>query len=719
MNNLGFGKKLLEATLIIQLAAFIVIFLDIPFLRQVIGFIYLSFLPGFLILKTIKLDKMSPIETILFSAGLSLAILMFIGLLSNEIFPVLNASPLSAFPSIATICAFTLFFYIASYRRSKNLSKQTTTNLKFFGAVPLLICVPFITIIGTELVKNSGNNLILLFLVILTSTIVLCTFSQRLFPSETYPLIVLVVSFFLLFHVTLISKYIIGFDIHSEYYFASLTSITSRWDRMIPHEYNAMLSVTILPVLFSNFLNLDINWVFKAVYPLVFSLIPLSQFMTYKKLMGSRVALLSTFFFVSMDTFYFQMLGLAKQIIAELFFALLILLLVEDKISLPKRKILFIIFSAALIVSHYALSYIFMFYILLTFCLLALLKRSDVKQGRLITGKPVLFYFFMAILWYVFVSPAALEALTTTANHVYKSILAQASGPGISGLVPRYTSPIHEVSKYLFYGLQLLIIVGLVKSMVKYKETKFSNEYFSMSLISLFILLTCIFVPFFAASLTMSRFYHIASFFLAPFSVLGISTILSLMLSLRNHLSASKGRHVHPRDAKPKDASFFLFSLLLVLLFLFQVGFVYEVAGDIPSSLPLSLNRIQTNPSSAPNLWSAYAPEQDVFGAKWLAQHMNNKSKVHSDRTSNFHVLTSYGMMPTATFRIYDYFLSDRGSDVSKGAYIYLRKLNVVYGIMEGPDPGKLWNTSTISPFLDGCNKIYTNGGSEIYKKPQ
>jgi uncharacterized membrane protein len=725
MSDQRFGK-LLDATLIIQLTAFAAILLDIPLLRQVIGFLYLSFLPGFLVLKTIRLDKTSRMENLLFSVGLSLTILMFIGLLSNEIYPALNISrPLSVIPLIATIFAFTLVFYVASYYRSKNLSMETMSisNIKFSRLFPLLVCLPIITVLGTEMLISSGNNLILLVLVIITAVIVLCTFSRKLVLPQTYLLLVLVISLFLLLHVSLISKYIIGYDVHLEYYFANLTSSKSTWIETIPHEYDDMLSITILPVLFSNCLNLDLNWVFKAVYPLIFSLVPLTLFVTYRKLTSSRIAFLSVFFFVSMDVFYFTMLGLARQMIAELFFALLILLTLENKMSQPKRKLLFIIFSAALIVSHYALSYIFLFYISVTFCLLHLLKRSDAENGNFITGDLGLLYVAMAVVWYVLVSQAPFNALATTVNHIYQSILAQVSAPGISGLMPHYVSPLHQVSQYLFYGLQLSIIVGFLGSIVRHRETKFTREYLSMSLISLLILIACMALPSFAANLAMSRFYHITSFLLAPFVVLGFLTVFDLIMDLRSRLPTSKVGQVRRHDVESKGVGLFLISLLLVAFFLFQVGFVYEISGDIPSSLSLSMKSLQTNPTRALDIWDAQTPEQDVFSAKWLLEYGDNQSKVYADKTSSFMVLTSYGMLPIVFFSAnsrvgsYDYILSPTTVKLLKNAYVYLRELNVVYGTMDDSQ-GKTWNTTELSPLLNNSNEIYTNGESEIYQNP-
>jgi uncharacterized membrane protein len=331
----------------------------------------------------------------------------------------------------------------------------------------------------------------------------------------------------------------------------------------------------------------------------------------------------------------------------------------------------------------------------------------------------------MAIVWYVFVSPAPSNVLGRAIDHIYKSILSEASPPGVTGLVPRYSTRLHQASQYLFYGLQLSIIFGLLGSIVRHKKTRFSREYLSMSLASLAILIACIAVPTFAGTLEVSRFYHISSFFLATFVVLGIvlgvSIISTVILTLRSHLPTSKVRFPYLQNGKSKDAGLFLISLLLVLFFLFQVGFIYEITGDRPSSLSLSWNRLQTNPALALDVWLAQTPEQDVFSAKWLSGYRDDQSQVYADRTSSFMVLTSYGTTPYVFLSepalSWDYILPPVYGRLDKNAYVYLRELNVIYGKMNDPR-GRSFNTSTISPFLDSCNKIYTDGGSEIYKNP-
>ena len=53
--------------------------LNIPFLRRTIGFFFLAFLPGLLIIRILKLNKVGFAEKFVLSVGLSTSFLMFFG----------------------------------------------------------------------------------------------------------------------------------------------------------------------------------------------------------------------------------------------------------------------------------------------------------------------------------------------------------------------------------------------------------------------------------------------------------------------------------------------------------------------------------------------------------------------------------------------------------------------------------------------------------------
>ena len=81
--------------LFIQVALLVTICLDainlhIPLIRELLSFIYLLFIPGILILRIIKLHKLGTIRTVLYSCGLSISSIMFIGFFMNLIYPFLG-----------------------------------------------------------------------------------------------------------------------------------------------------------------------------------------------------------------------------------------------------------------------------------------------------------------------------------------------------------------------------------------------------------------------------------------------------------------------------------------------------------------------------------------------------------------------------------------------------------------------------------------------------
>jgi uncharacterized membrane protein len=467
-----------------------------------------------------------------------------------------------------------------------------------------------------------------------------------------------------------------------------------------------MLSVTILPLVFSDFLGFDIQWVFKIIYPLIFCLVPLGLFKVYQKKTNSTVALLSVFFFMVTETFYVQMLGLARQIIAELFVVMLMLLIVEDRISLSKRRLLFLIFGAALVVSHYALSYIFMAFLIAALVLSKILGSTD-RALSLVSGRVVISYLVMMLSWYIFASPASFGALINVFSQIWQSIISETSIPAIAGSVPQYLSPLHSISSYLFYGMQLLIVIGVFRLVFKHERLKFGIEFSSLSMACMFLLIMCIFIPSFASSLNLTRFYHFAQFFLAPFCVLGGLTVMSLLSNISTRVSRlmlNSSKVTRPS----KRVMITFLSLILVFYFLFQSGFIYQVANDIPTSISLSRSQINKWP---PSLNDLYIDSPEFRSAIWLSAFVNNQSKIYIDFGVKY--LTSYALIPP-----------DRQSILSPeliithihNAYFYFGRLNVIYGKFEGG--GFYWNTTTFFNTLNNTGEIYSNGENSIYYAP-
>ena len=731
-------RKFLKVVLTVQFALWSVIGLDaiglqIPILRQLAGFIYLSFVPGILTLRILKLHKLGNIETLLYSVGLSIATLMFTGLFMNSLYPFLGISrPISAMPLIITISAVVLVLCILSYVRDKEFSEPRFIDIGDMLSPPaLFLClIPFLAVFGTYLVNFHHTNILLMFMIVVIVSIVLLIAFDKFISTNLYPLAVFIIAISLLFHRALISMYLKGWDIHLEYYLSNLVMENSYWDSTIPTAYNAMLSVVMLAPIFSNICDMSFTWVFKIIYPLLFSLVPLGLYRVFQKQTDDKIAFLACFFFVLTGAFYGQMLQLARQQIAELFLVLLILSMIDKDMDKIKRSFLFIVFGVSLAVSHYGLSYIYMFCLIAAWLILVLAESPAIqrlgdgfyskfsrksekpagdpvhsKVDRTISSTFVLLFITFTLTWYMYVSSSStFDAIVHIGDHIASTIFTDFLNPeyaqGLDIIIGKTVSPLHSVLKYLHLISQFFIFVGVITLMLKREEMKFEREYATFSYMNTAICFGAISIPYFASALNTTRLYHIVLIFLAPFCVIGGVTIFRMVSRV---VSASW------TDQRVRS-SFKVLSAFLAIFLLFSSGWVYEVAEGYSGSISLSQESITKygDTEDKTTFFSIYHVEGDIFGVKWISKNRNNKSKVYADLKYKTHILVSYGMMPN------EYKLTNT-TKVREGSYIYLGYPNVHYGMMYGSHKGEYWNTTDISPLLYKSSKIYNNGDAQIY----
>jgi uncharacterized membrane protein len=545
--------------------------------------------------------------------------------------------------------------------------------------------------------------------------------------------VILAIGLGLLFNTTLISKYNLGVDINAEYHTFKLTEIQGYWNKpgvaASPSKlanYESDLSITILPTIMSVLLNISGEFIYKLVFVFVFSLIPLGIYRICDLQIGKKkYALLAAFFFMSAPQSFYgtEPLALARQIIATLFLILSVLLLVDEQMELGKRRIMFIIFGAALIVSHYALTYIYLLYIVFVF----LLSYRHGKKRGILGSLVVLFVIIFTFSWYTFASISPTLTLASNIDNMIQSIFTELFSPAArSSTVFTYLNPSTAESavglahRLLVYMLNGFIVLGIIKLIVKRKKTPFTNEYQVISILSILILAASFVVPRFAPALNFTRFYAITMLFLAPFFGYGVKAFFELVEKAGSFL-LSKSVKLHrgkQRLQTLKNLSLRIGTTLLIVAFLFQVGFVNSVTGGDPRSISLDFDRKMetTNPSRVMSFYEVYTPEQDVFSAKWCASNINTETLFYADYISTRNVLTAYSTVDVDKISLIEYVT---GSEHS--VYFYLSYLNTYHSIIVTDNMGAL-NTSQIS-FLSNVlfnesNRIYSNGGSEIYYKP-
>jgi len=707
-------KNYIKVVLLTHAITLLSIVFNVQLLRVVFGFVYLTFIPGFVILKVLKFEN-KKIDMILLSVGLSIAFLMFIGLFMNALFPIFGfPRPLSLAPLTTVITSLTLSLIFIGCRKDL-ISREfgTAFRSKIFS-IPLqamfLFLIPLLGIIGAL----YNNVFILLIMIVIISILYGCGFSSRILPAKFHLLIIFVISLALIFHTSLISPYIMGEDIHFEVYVFRSTLIKGYWNPPAVHvgtdvaRFSSVLSITVLPTIYALFLDAQIETIYKLIYVIIYSLVPLVLYRIYEEQVSKVVALLSIFFFMSNTNFFgIESITLMRQIIGELFLVLSIFVIVDKGMPRQKKQILFVILGAGLIVSHYALAYFYVFLAILSFIILKKWRSRDVLNAT-----SVLLLFVMTFSWYLYVSDAPLIKLEDDLMRIRNNFLNDLYSPAARAQLATLSSPpssiISIIHRAVFFVQNFFIAVGVLELIVKGKKTGFEAEYRLMSICAMFVLIMCLAIPNFAGVLLdLTRFYAITIIFLAPFFVVGGETVFNWMKKAMT--PAVNKVFQKPSFLSRKGLALQMISIVLVASFLFGVGFVEHVTGSYPASFSLDKNQKRTSNYLDIKLYyyAEVLPEQDVFSTIWLSKYMNRTFIVDSGSYSG--VLLSYGLiLPSQIYPLFAY------SPTEHDSYAYLTYLNVVDGIM----PGGASNITEISPTLISSNKIYTNGASEIYSPP-
>jgi uncharacterized membrane protein len=697
-------RNYIQFILLVQVITWLSILLDVSTLRQVFGFLFITFIPGYVIVKALKIESQT-IDTLLLSVGLSLAVVMLVGLAMSTLSPFFGlANPLSLFPLVLVISCFVSCVLLIACRSDLTSAGPQVNDkpgpLTIFHVS--LFVIPVLGIVGSVL----NNVFILLIMIVAMAVFYLFGYSSRIAPTKYHILIILVISLALIFHMALISKYIMGEDMHIEVYVFRQTQIRGYW--VSPGvgvntdiaRFGSVLSITILPTVYSAVLGCGMETIFKIVFLLVFALVPLVLYRIYETQTNKTIAFLSVLFFMASATFFgLEPLTLARQIIAELLMVLSIFLLFEKKIATERKKIPLIILGAGLIVSHYALAYLYVFLVILAYVVLRKWRSKDVLSAPF-----VLLLFSMTFGWYVYVSDAPLMKVSDDIQRIQRNFMNDVVSPAarssqVATLVSAPSTIVSVINRIVSLATIFLIVVGVVALVLKGRKSDLDSKYRLMSLAALIIMIACVVLPDVAGTFNLTRFYGMTMIFLAPFFVLGGQTILTWTKRAISPLSAKISR-LH-RLTNDRMLGLQLISILLVASFLFNTGFVEHVTGVYPQSS--SLDKDQKRMSKDINIRTSYytevPAEQDVISTTWLSKHLDDDGIVYNGDPCG--IWYSYGLLsPDRQGWIYAF------TGTQKDSYAYLSYANTVGGLL---------NNTVMSPALTSSNKIYADGACEIY----
>lgn len=649
---------------------------------------------------------------------------MLLGLLVNTVGPLIGIpNPLSFTYLFATLAVFFLFLFAIAYKTGG--AKKAPDLLGTITVRSLAKALSLVALCLSGIIGSLYNNVSILTMMIIGVAFLgfVSAFFENLVPERFLPLAIATISIAILFHTVLISSHILGSDAFSEFYVFKLTDLNSYWQPpgemfyySLTDSLNSVLSITVLPRVYTTLLGISGEWFFKIFYPLIFSLLPLSIYALTKRQLNARVGFLSAFFFMSISIAFFGLepLSLNRQIVGELFFFLSLFVIVEPKLfSNSGHRIILIIFVSALTLSHYSLAFMFLFFIALFFFLPRLLDILHVR-GRTISTQymtigMILLLFSIVLFWYTFVSNSPLNQLTNAVGRIsnyftqdFLRLESRTSQGVLTSLSPTVASSlVGTIHKILIYIGQAFVAIGVLIVAVKPKRFNLNLNFRLLGIASISVLGLVILIPNLYSTLNTSRFYAIVLPFLSPFLAIGACYLFD---SLINRI---KGISIPSKKGKISSVGVKVATCVVVFTFLFQVGLINHLTNDYPYSFSLDLNRKFSSQDIGvqATAHSLYFLDSEVASAEWLLVNGNQTAIVYADTYAQNTVLRSYALRG-------EYMLPITNDTFLSGSYTYLKYTNVNLGLVETT------NSTNLASNLNYSNKIYSNGDSDIYFTP-
>jgi len=704
----------------------------------------------------LKIRKIGFWEYFVYSIGLSVTFLMFGGLFINWTLPLVGISkPLSLIPLIISLDIFLIIFCLIAYNRNKEISfyikLQELDGLnKIFLIIPIIF--PILTIFGAIILNNRGPNYVTMFMLggIAAYVLTIVLFRKKL-NHNIYPWAILMLSISLLLMYSLRSWHIIGWDINQEYLVFALTNSAKYWSPYASGgAYNSCISISILPTIFASFIKINNEYIYKIIFPILFSIVPLTIYLSTKKFLSEGHAFLTSFFFISQYWFIEQMPALARQEMAFIFLALIYLLIFNHELNKSVKAFLYIILGMSIILSHYSTTYIWLATMVIFYILGRLSKNYFLKNLKLFFSfKYILLMILVTFLWqfqlnapindfgsvlsttiYDISNIFSEDSITSGFNRLtFKNLNInndQNVSNNYSTITKEYKNKaliLYPESTYRDYSPRAVFSENL-KSQV---PIGISIDVFN--LLKVIRLILIVILPIIGIfHLFKKHFYKknknrdisnlknsIGNYILISISTLPLIALFLFLPSVQTQynltrmylqgllsfsfLTALGGCYLLYK-LRLNKISYFILGLTLILFFLSSTGLVSQLIGGNPV-IPLN------NFGEEYDMF--YTTQLDVKSAEWLANKREDNSMIYADEVA--------GLRLTSSAYISDYTFDILPSTIDTRSYVYLSQTNVKKEkVYKRYNIGFLVYDTPIEFLNSSKNLIYNNSGSEVFK---
>lgn len=328
---------------------------------QVVAVLGFILLPGYAIVSLAGMKFHSSILRTIVAAAAGLCVMMIIGGAASTVGPILGVEhPLSSGPQL-TVYGFVLTgLCILEWR-----SGRQYLSVNFEGRVVyvfLATVLPGVAVIGAErLNRGNGNEVASVTIygawVAMAAMILLAARGGEKIHARIEALMY-GSGLALAWGSSLRGEWLFGWDIQKEYVVAETTKLAGRWSAQTGGDaYNAMLSITSMPVQLGSLSGASMEYIFRLLYPMMLAAVPVGVFSMLRARYSVRNAATAVVvLLVSARAFPQQLPAVARQEVALLLFVSALVVSMVDG-DIRGRRLVFLLLAGSIGFSHYTTGY--------------------------------------------------------------------------------------------------------------------------------------------------------------------------------------------------------------------------------------------------------------------------------------------------------------------------------------------------------------------------
>jgi uncharacterized membrane protein len=709
----------------------------------------LVLVPGALILLSLDDEMSIDARFVLYAVGLSLFALMAVGFLINLTLPAVGIEhPLAVLPLAvsASVLVVTLVL-LGLHRDSGEVVRVHVPDL--LQPVPLvLLLLPLTSVIGVSVLNRTGNNLPLMAVLV---TVAFLPIVMVLFVDERwYGLGVWTTALAILYHKSL-SKYT-GLSGSPG---VVRTWREQRWTPGVSDPSPVSTELLQNGVLFPSIARLTSVNIFtelEVLNPFLVSFIPLALFVTFRRYVDPRKALVGAMLFAFAHPFYLQYPTAGRAATPVLFLALFGLVMSDDHRRSVHLTAFGLAFVTGIVVTHYGTSYFVMFaflgalFVLLVFSYVDdILERLGVQEpvradgsqlsrsyfsrlesgpGRVFRVSLALFFSIATVGWYMYANGGDSFSLP---RHIARNVNQLAQGKFFSGrsaarLKRNYGTLSIRLSKLIYLAIGGLMGLGFLRVYYERFFTTTGSEFDDQYIALASLLMGAFVMTILLRNWGGGRPMMITFSFTAVFAVLGVLAISRFEHSIRNILPVWSSAGDDRDETGGNWVA--IFGVILAVLFLINTSVVGAVVLENDRAPSNVLLQEETATSDSPRLRSSTYRETDIATHVWIVDHYTGSRNVYGDAIANgqtdwYLPAIEYGSeryaYPASPVSKPRGRLSELYDSGVEGGYVMILGHNLALDVVLARFSQERYELGELRPELDARHRVYANGDAQMY----